>query len=82
MFPRDDGGLEELFAMKAKADPDTLYLHEARRQPDWKQFYAAMMLEIEQQIPCRLYTLRKLSELPEGATVLPSPISMAAEAQA
>ena len=74
MFPRDDHCDIEptLYAMKAKADPDTLYLHEARRQPDWADFSDAMQLEIEQQVSTGLYTIIKRSELPEGATVLPS----------
>lgn len=74
MFPRDDHCDIEpnLYAMKAKADPDTLYLHEAQRQPDWADFSDAMQLEIEQQISAGLYTIVKRSELPEGATVLPS----------
>jgi len=62
----------EVVAMKAHADPDSLYLHEARKQPDWKDFAEAMQLEIEQQVSTGLYTITKRSEVPEGATVLPA----------
>jgi hypothetical protein len=58
--------------MKAKENPDMLYLHEARRQPDWKEFQEAMELEIEQQINIGLYTLVKRTNVPEGATILPA----------
>ena len=51
LFPRDDEHEVDLIeAMKATADPDTLYLHEARRQPDWDNFAEAMQHEIEQQV--------------------------------
>jgi Reverse transcriptase (RNA-dependent DNA polymerase) len=69
LFPRDDS---ELYAMKAKADPDTLYLHEARKQPDWEHFSEAMVQEVEQQVQGGVYTIVRRSELPEGATVLPA----------
>jgi hypothetical protein len=69
LFPRDDS---ELFAMKAKADPDTLYLHEARQQPDWEHFSDAMVEEVEGQVHGGVYTIVKRSDLPEGAIVLPA----------
>ena len=33
---------EPLLAYKATADPDTMYLHEAMKQKDWKNFRIAM----------------------------------------
>jgi hypothetical protein len=36
-----------LFAFAASADPDTMYLHEAMRQPDRLQFIEAMKKEVE-----------------------------------
>ena len=71
LFPRDDDDYSaDIYALKAKADPDTLYLHEAMRQPDWENFGQAMETEIEEQISKGLYTLRRRSEVPEGAKVL------------
>jgi hypothetical protein len=74
LFPHDDSTEEgtTLMAMKAKADPDTLYLHEAMRQPDWKDFSEAMQVEIEQQVAAGIYTITLRSKLPKGATVLPA----------
>jgi hypothetical protein len=75
MFPRNDDHCYYealLYAMRASADPDTLYLHEARKQPDWPEFSDAMQLEIDQQVGHGIYTIVKRSEVPEGAEVLPS----------
>lgn len=76
MFPRDDTlrdeDLNPLLAYKAKADPDTLYLHEAQREDDWEQFAEAMDLEIRQQVDMGVYSVILLSQVPEGATVLPA----------
>ncbi|MFM7530824.1 MAG: reverse transcriptase domain-containing protein [Nodosilinea sp.] len=69
LLPSED---DEVVAMKAQADPDSMYLHEARKQPDWSDFADAMQLEIDQQINAGLYTIIKRDEVPEGATVLPA----------
>jgi hypothetical protein len=60
----------DILAMKAKADPDTLYLHEARKQPDWSEFEEAMQMEIEQQVNLGIYEIVETSTVPEGATIL------------
>ena len=38
-----------LMAFAATNDPDTFYLHEAQREPDYKQFVKAMVKEIVNQ---------------------------------
>ncbi len=68
MFPHDDDSdniHDDIYAMKAKADPDTLYLHKAHEQPDWEEFAEAMEMKIEQQILHGVYSLCKRSEVPE-----------------
>jgi hypothetical protein len=35
-----------VLAFKATADPDTMYMHEAMRQPDRQQFKEAMVKEV------------------------------------
>jgi hypothetical protein len=75
MFPTQsykDHGANPIFAFKAKADPDTLYLHQAMRQPDWNMFSEAMNQEIQQQVGMGVHTLIKRSEVPEGASILPA----------
>jgi hypothetical protein len=49
MFSQDDDSLMHdngLLAYKAKADPDTMYLHEALKEPDREKFIKAMEKEI------------------------------------
>jgi hypothetical protein len=72
MFPdREEAGvIDDIIAMKAKTDPDTLYLHEARRQPDWDGFSDAMQLEVDQQINLGVYEIVPISTVPKGATIL------------
>lgn len=78
MFPRDDDHQEngmivnDILAMKAKADPDTLYLHEARRQPDWGKFQEAMELEIDEQVNKGIYSVVKREDVPAGIKILPA----------
>jgi hypothetical protein len=53
MFSQDDDSLTQdngLLAYKAKADPDTMYLHEALKEPNREEFIKAMEKEIAQQV--------------------------------
>ena len=43
-------GNEDLISMKATSDPDTLYYHEAMREPDAAKFQDAMGQEWEGQV--------------------------------
>jgi len=61
-----------LFAYKAKSDPNTMYLHEAMRQPDRKEFVKAMDKELQDQLDHGNFTVVHKSTVPEGATVLPT----------
>jgi hypothetical protein len=61
-----------LLAYKAKADPDTMYLHEALKEPDREKFIEAMEKEIAQQVQCGVYSIIKKSKVPQGATILPA----------
>jgi len=70
---QDDQKLEDpLWAMKATADPDTMYLHEARRQPDWKQFQEAMEKEMRAHMENKHFSIVKRSSVPEGTPVMPA----------
>ena len=44
IYPREDN-LEgnPLQALKAMSNPDTMYLHEAMKETDWKEFITAMV---------------------------------------
>ena len=56
--------------MKAQSDPDTMYHHQAMREPDHKHFIAAMDKEIADQMANGNFVLLPRSSLPNGATVL------------
>jgi hypothetical protein len=63
---------QELLAYKASTDPDTMYHHQAMKQPDRDKFQEAMRKECEAHYKEGNYRLIKRSELPEGATLLSS----------
>ena len=62
--------INPLQVYKATTNPDTMYFHQAMKEPDREQFQAAIESEWEGQGPH--YTLTPISEVPEGATVLPA----------
>ncbi len=59
-----------LQAMKAQADNDTLYHHQAMKQPDSAKFREAMAKEIADQYANGNFELMKRSDVTPGATVL------------
>jgi hypothetical protein len=63
---------DPLFAFAASADPDTMHLHEAMKQPDKAQFKAAMQQEVQSFDENNNRRLTHRSKLPQGATVLPA----------
>ena len=63
---------DPLYVYKSTADPDTLYHHEAMRQKDKKEFQTAMQKEIDDRMKNDNYIIVKRSEVPEGASILPS----------
>ena len=67
---------DPILAYAASADPDTLYYHEAMREPDADLFREAMVKEFLDQWTNEIFVLRRRSEIPEDARVLPSVWSM------
>jgi len=61
---------QDLLAYNASTDPDTVYHHQAMKQPDREKFQEAMKKECEAHYKEGNYRLVKRSELPEGATLL------------
>mmetsp|Transcript_26540 Transcript_26540/g.37655 ORF Transcript_26540/g.37655 Transcript_26540/m.37655 type:complete len:1449 (-) Transcript_26540:1524-5870(-) len=62
-----------LYAMKAaQSDPDTMYYHQAMKEPDSEEFKAAMIKEVTSQIEEGIYSLVPRNEVPEGAKVYPA----------
>jgi len=64
--------INPLQCYKAVADPDTMYHHQAMKQPDAAEFVKAMNKEVEDQLRNGNFTIIHRSELPKGATVLPA----------
>ena len=58
--------------MKVSADPDTMYHHQAMREPDRDEFVKAMQTEIDDQMENGNFTIMKRHKVPKGATVLPA----------
>ena len=62
--------------MKSVHDPDTMYLWEARKEADYPQFLEAVQKEIDDHTKREHWKLCQHSQVPPGATVLPSVWSM------
>jgi len=62
-----------LYGMKAvQSDPDTMYYHQAMKQPDKEEFKQAMIKEVTSQIEEGIYSLVLRSDLPREAKVYPA----------
>ena len=59
-------------AFAASSDPDTMYLHEAMRQPDREQFIEAMVKEVTTHTERGHWEIMSRSGVPEGTDVLPA----------
>jgi hypothetical protein len=65
-------GDDPLYAFKATADPDTMYLHQALREPDKGEFIKAMNKEVKDQMNNGNFSIVKASTVPKGTTVFPA----------
>ena len=65
---------DPLYVYKSTAHPDTLYHHEAMRQKDKKEFQTVMQKDIDDRMKRKNDNsiIVKKSEVPEGASILPS----------
>ena len=57
---------------KATTDPDTMYLHEALREKDKKQFLDAMEKEVSDQLQNGNFTIMHKNNVPPNKTILPA----------
>ena len=60
------------FAFAASSDPDTMYLHQAKREPDWANFKQAMKEEVRAHEDNKHWELIPKHQVPEGEQILPS----------
>ena len=59
-------------AYKAKSNPDTMYLHQAMKEPDKQHFIIAMEKEMDDQLKSHNFTKILRSKVSKGKIVLPS----------
>ena len=52
------------------ADEDTMYLHQARKQPDWAQFKAAMGKEVKDHTDGGHWKVIPQSSVPSGQKIM------------
>ncbi len=63
-------------AFHAEMMGDRLYLQQALRQPDAKEFVQAVIKEVNGHVDCNNWTLKKRSKVPEDVQIVPSVWSM------
>ena len=63
---------DDILAYKATSDPDTMYLHQAMKEPDRKQFLKAMEKEMTDQMDHGNFSIIKRSKVPRNKSILPS----------
>ena len=61
-----------LLSFAASADPDTMYLHQAMKEPDREEFVKAMTKEVEGQLKNGTYSILSRSQVPKNERVLPA----------
>ena len=59
-------------ALKATSDPDTMYYHQAMKEPDAEQFKAAMTKEVDAHTAKKHWEIVRREQVPSGIKVLPS----------
>ena len=64
--------VEDLVALKAQADPDTMYFHQAMREPDADKFIQAMDKEIQDQCLNGNFEVIPKKDMPKGVKPLPA----------
>ena len=72
MFPNDLIDPGQITAYAASSDPDTMYWHEAMRQPDAEKFREAATKEVKTQTEMGVYEIIKKSEVPRNESIIPS----------
>lgn len=63
---------EEPLAFSATSDPDTMYLHQALREPDREEFIKAMVKEVASQSKNGNWRVIKRKHVPSTAKILPA----------
>jgi hypothetical protein len=67
-----EGEQHPMLAFAASADPDTMYYHEAMREPDRGEFIKAMQKEVKSHTENEVWELVPRSSVPPGTKILPA----------
>ena len=63
--------MHPLMAYKATSDTDSMYLHQAMKEPDQANFLTAMLQEVTDQVKNENFTVVKRNQVPKDSTILP-----------
>jgi hypothetical protein len=63
--------MQNPIAFHAEMMGDILYLQQALRQPDAKEFVQAVIKEVNRHVDCNNWTLKKRSKVPEDVQIVP-----------
>ena len=72
MFPSREEIEHPFMAFKATRDPDTMYLHEAMREPNCGEFARAMDKEVRDQMGNGNFSVISKAQVPKGEKILPT----------
>ena len=64
--------LDDPIAFKATSDPDTMYMHQAMKEPDAAEVKAAMVKEMQDHTDKDHWEVMEKRDLPEGYKPLPA----------
>jgi hypothetical protein len=72
VVPQDESAPEDpIAAFSTSADPDTMYYHEAMKEPDKAQFLEAMVKEVRDHTEAKNWEVIPKSRVPEGHRISP-----------
>ena len=71
-FEAENEAEHPMMAYAASADPDTMYFHEAMKEPDREEFVKAMQKEVESHTANEVWELVPASKMPKGIKPLPA----------
>jgi hypothetical protein len=68
--------MQNPIAFHAEIMGDIMYVQQALRQPNAKEFVQAVVKEINGHVDCNNWTLKKRSKVPDDVQIVPSVLSM------
>ncbi|MGL5936087.1 MAG: hypothetical protein ACRCZI_10770, partial [Cetobacterium sp.] len=72
MFEHRQHDSEEMQVMSATGDPDTMYYHQAMREPDSGEFLRAVKEEFQNMPSNQVLSFIQLARVPAGTVIFPS----------